>query len=350
MDVKEVIIKMACEKFYILDTTQDGLSDKIIYNDGDITYHRYCYNVHKYNKLVEGSIFLYRQTKRSSKKRKFYFFGGGIVSSIKKVDDDGNVEAIISNGFKFIEPVYEDNIKLDEINWTSKVKTKGKWAYFWNQYGMNEITKEEFLGIIDGVECVDAEQFYKESFVAEFTEENKSVFQKKKMLDEFIGIYTKNGNLIDNNVKRKIIKRNYSARKIDFNSLNNTKKTLGTFGEILIYNDEMNKVLGYDFNKKVEHVALTKGDGLGYDIISYNENGEEVYIEVKTTISNKVDSFYLSPKEIEVANNKNNYKVYRVYNLDMIEGTYNVEIYDSKDIKEMFELVPVSYKAVKKKN
>ena len=340
INIKQLIEKYNCSKFFVLDTNQDGLADKITYNDGDITYNRYCYETTKYNRLEINSIFLYRQTKRSSKNRKFYFFGGGIIGDIVKVDSKGSVEAKIVDGFKLKEPIYEDDNVLNSVKWTSKVKKENTWDHFWNQYGMNEITKDEFLSIIGDSICLNAESLYKERFLSEYTEEDKTIKTVKKNIEDFSGNYVDS---VTNKVVRTTHKNSSVAKHIDFNIINKNKKKLGTFGEMLIVKDEIEKLAEYNITKEVDHVALTKGDGLGYDIVSYDENGDEILIEVKTTSTNRIDSFYLSPKEIEMSKNKN-YRIYRIYNLDMKTGNYDVRVFDNKEIQEMFNFVPVSYR------
>jgi hypothetical protein len=36
-----------------------------------------------------------------------------------------------------------------------------------------------------------------------------------------------------------------------------------------------------DLSAKVRHVAVEEGDGAGYDVLSYEEDGRELYVEVK---------------------------------------------------------------------
>lgn len=339
-NIQELIKKYNCTKFFVLDTNQDGLAEKITYNDGDITYNRYCYETNRYNKLEKNSIFLYRQTKRSSKNRKFYFFGGGVIDDIVKVDSKGAVEAKIIDGFKLKEPIYEDDERLNNVNWTSKVKRENTWDHFWNQYGMNEITKDEFLSIIGDAVCLNAESLYKERFLSEFTEEDKTINSIKKNIDDFSGNYVDS---VTNKIVRKTQKNSSIAKHIDFNTINKKKKKLGTFGEMLIVRDEIEKLEELGITKEVEHVAITKGDGLGYDVVSYDEHGKQIFIEVKTTSTNRIDSFYLSPKEIEMLK-EDNYRIYRIYNLDMKTGNYDVKIFNNIEIKKMFKFVPVSYR------
>jgi len=232
------------------------------------------------------------------------------------------------------------------IDWTSKNKQDDSWSHFWNQYGMNKITKEEFLAIIDSVDFVGIDRDPSIAGITELIEDYSPVESTFKKPEEFVGTYTKNGALSDTVTPRKRATKKAAAKKVDFESLNKTKKTRGTFGEVLVFNDEVTKIASLGLECVVDHVSLTQGDGLGYDILSFNEKGEEVFIEVKTTTQNKIDGFYLTPKELQVAlDNENNYKLYRVYHLDIKAGTYSVEIFDGKEIESLFDLTPVSYVA-----
>lgn len=348
MKTIDLIDSFKASSFYILDTTQDGLSNKIIHGSGDINYVRYCYNTHKYGKLEIGGVILYRQTKRSSKNRKFYFFGGGVIKSIVSVDKNGGVEAIIENGFKLVQPVYENNPILDSMSWTTKKKTVGSWDHFFNQYGMNKISKEEFFSIIEGTDYVHVDSDSESIVIEEMEEERVPVEKNIKAPNDCLGIYTHN-KIKDEKLQVPLsTKRKNSAKKIDFNSLNAKKKNIGTFGEMLICKDEEKRTSSYPVTGKVEHVAITKGDGLGYDILSFDEKGEELLIEVKTTKSNAIDNFYLTPKEIEVAKANLNFRLYRVYDLDMVLGTYKVEVYTAEELYKAFAIIPALFVAKKK--
>ena len=50
---------------------------------------------------------------------------------------------------------------------------------------------------------------------------------------------------------------------------------------------------------RVEHVSQTKGDGLGYDVLSFDASAKERFIEVKTTSFGKETPFFISRNEVE---------------------------------------------------
>lgn len=347
MKTSEYIKKLNPTGYYLLDTKQNGLNNGNDINYDDLSYVSYPYKTNIYNKLIKGSIFLYRQTSSTSLNKKFYFFGGGFIKDIISTGDNGEVKAIISNGFKLTKPIYADDPQLNSVVWTTKKKKEKTWMHFFNQYGMNKITEEEFIQIIQGSNCVEVNND-DETIKTEIKEENISFDELKKKVEDFIGTYTKNGLEVKENYKNtknaKVV-----GKKVDFDLINKKRKTEGTFGETLVLRDEKRKVSTYGIEKEVDHVALSVGDGLGYDILSYDEKGKEIYIEVKTTKANSIDNFYLSKREKEAAKNEN-YFIYRVYNLNMDKGTYNVEVFSSNELNTLFDLVPQSYIVKRKAN
>ena len=52
---------------------------------------------------------------------------------------------------------------------------------------------------------------------------------------------------------------------------------------------------------KIEHVSQTKGDGLGFDVLSFDASGCERLIEVKTTSFGKETPFFITKNEVELS-------------------------------------------------
>lgn len=98
---------------------------------------------------------------------------------------------------------------------------------------------------------------------------------------------------------------------------------IGLEGELFVLRQEENKLRKQNspHNRKYpRHVAL-ESDSFGYDILSLNEQGEEVFIEVKTTTCKKDDfgakSFFLSSHEFAFyKHHEVQYKLYRVYDIE----------------------------------
>ncbi|MBK8250120.1 MAG: DUF3883 domain-containing protein [Gemmatimonadetes bacterium] len=65
---------------------------------------------------------------------------------------------------------------------------------------------------------------------------------------------------------------------------------------------------------RVEHVADTRGDGLGYDVLSFEESGKERLIEVKTTKFGIHTPFLITRNEVRVSDSRrDHYALYRVF-------------------------------------
>ena len=112
------------------------------------------------------------------------------------------------------------------------------------------------------------------------------------------------------------ISGNVRIVSIDYIKRAIASKDNGIKGELLVVDYEIKKLKQLGIDKEVLHVSL-KGDGHGYDIESYDEHGQKIFIEVKTTEGGLNTSFDISINEILVSNvKKENYFVYRLFNYD----------------------------------
>jgi Domain of unknown function (DUF3883) len=93
--------------------------------------------------------------------------------------------------------------------------------------------------------------------------------------------------------------------------------SLGLAGEQFVVNFEKARLLreGADrFVDRVEHVSVTCGDGLGYDVRSFGRDGSELLIEVKTTGYGKLTPFFVSPNELGVSRDRSpQWQLYRLF-------------------------------------
>ena len=68
---------------------------------------------------------------------------------------------------------------------------------------------------------------------------------------------------------------------------------------------------------KVEHVSKTKGDYIGYDVLSFAPDGREKWIEVKTTRGSKTSKFHISENQVATSEaNPDMYQLHRLYDFD----------------------------------
>ena len=131
-------------------------------------------------------------------------------------------------------------------------------------------------------------------------------------------------------------KKNYAL-------IENNNKNLGRRGEELVLEFEKQRVTKLKLDvSKVQWISEDKGDDEGYDILSLNDDGSARYIEVKTTTQGIDFHFFISGREVEFSRrNKDNYFIYRVFNLNKSPNFYTQNGY----VLDSFELFPTEFKA-----
>lgn len=93
--------------------------------------------------------------------------------------------------------------------------------------------------------------------------------------------------------------------------------SLGLAGESFVLNFEHLRLRAAGRDKladKVEHVSQSQGDGLGFDVLSFETDGRERFIEVKTTAFGKETPFFISQNEVGFAReNPQQFHLYRLF-------------------------------------
>lgn len=93
--------------------------------------------------------------------------------------------------------------------------------------------------------------------------------------------------------------------------------SLGFAGESFVMSFERARLIhdGQDeLADRVEHISVTKGDGYGYDVHSFEITGQDRLIEVKTTAYGKATPFFVSSNEVAVSRERErDYHVYRLF-------------------------------------
>jgi hypothetical protein len=121
--------------------------------------------------------------------------------------------------------------------------------------------------------------------------------------------------------------------------------SLGRAGEELVLAFERNRLdrAGQrNLARDVEHVSITQGDGAGFDIRSFEENGTERFIEVKSTAYGKETPFFVSRNEVDVSRRLHErYHLYRVFELRDQARLYTV----AGSLSQAFELRPEIFRA-----
>lgn len=93
---------------------------------------------------------------------------------------------------------------------------------------------------------------------------------------------------------------------------------------------------------RVEHVAATRGDGLGFDVRSFNADGSDRFIEVKTTAYGKQTPFFVTRNELFVSkSHAREFQLYRLFDFRTDPRLYTV----AGPIDQACTLDPVQYAA-----
>lgn len=95
--------------------------------------------------------------------------------------------------------------------------------------------------------------------------------------------------------------REYQPVQRDYLARESRNESLGLAGEEFVVNFEhwrLNQLGHPRLADRVEHVSQTKGDGLGFDVLSFDVTGRERFIEVKTTAFGKDTPFFVTANEL----------------------------------------------------
>lgn len=142
--------------------------------------------------------------------------------------------------------------------------------------------------------------------------------------------------------------RKRTGRRIDYGLLQEENRRLGAAGEQLVVTFEQQQLSRSgrgDLAGRVRWTAREDGDGLGYDVLSFDADGRHRYIEVKTTALGAQTPFYLSSAELEFSRAyPGSFALYRVYGLLHDPRFYILH----GDLTEAADLVPVTYRALPK--
>lgn len=107
------------------------------------------------------------------------------------------------------------------------------------------------------------------------------------------------------------------VRKFDPVERDYRNRSLGKAGEAFVIDLERRRLTEADrgdLARKVRWIAAEDGDGAGYDILSFDQNGCARLIEVKTTNGSARTPFYLSRNERDVAAERpGEWRIYRVH-------------------------------------
>lgn len=105
-------------------------------------------------------------------------------------------------------------------------------------------------------------------------------------------------------------------------------RSMGTAGELFALNDERARLIHVgkeSLAARIEHTAKVRGDYEAYDILSFDENGAERLIEVKTTKYGAETPFFVTRNEVSTSERRAPlYHVYRIYGFRQAPRLYTL--------------------------
>ena len=137
------------------------------------------------------------------------------------------------------------------------------------------------------------------------------------------------------------VRRNY----LEIESRN---RSLGQAGERLVIEFEQQRLWRAgkkELSNRIEHVAQSQGDHLGYDVLSFELDGRERFIEVKTTRFGSLTPFFASRNEVGVSECRNaQYQLYRLYHFTRQPKLFTL----AGSLRETCQLEPIQFSALPK--
>jgi hypothetical protein len=122
-------------------------------------------------------------------------------------------------------------------------------------------------------------------------------------------------------------------------------RALGEAGERWVTDLERAELLAIgraDLAQQVEWTSKDRGDGFGYDIMSFEPSGLPIQIEVKTTNLGPRSPFYVSRNEVEVSEDlADSYRLYRVFDFARAARVFVVP----GSVRRGFVIEPTEYEA-----
>ena len=135
------------------------------------------------------------------------------------------------------------------------------------------------------------------------------------------------------------------VRKFDPAERDARNRALGKLGEELVFMHEQWRLRSADraeLAHKVEWTSETRGDGAGYDIRSFELDGSERLIEVKTTNGSAKTPFFLSENERAFSDERPDaFRLLRLYSFSENPKAFELR----SPLTERLALNPASYRA-----
>jgi hypothetical protein len=242
----------------------------------------------------------------------------------KRSDSDDFADDLFA--FKIL---VEDLQKVNNIFLTQKIEL---WEY------KNYINKRE-----SDLESLELKEIFGRAGMNSFARDTADN-RKIKKLHKFVETIQKESSKEKH--KNKPVEQKYkSPKKIDWQKVNVKNQKTGLKGEEIVMELEkefLQSVGRNDLAQNIRHVSVVDGDGAGYDILSFFEDGRTKYIEVKSTINLINSQYFISNNELSfLHDNIEDYFIYRVSMKEDKEIT--LQVISGEDFLAKYTLNPIQY-------
>lgn len=135
------------------------------------------------------------------------------------------------------------------------------------------------------------------------------------------------------------------VHKFDAGERDFRNRALGKAGEEVVLAFERTRLEAEerpDLARRVRWVAQEDGDGAGYDILSFDHAGRERFVEVKTTLGNRMTHFYLTRNECALSEERPDaFRLMRLYAFAQDRRAFELE----PPLSEAVRLSPLTFEA-----
>jgi hypothetical protein len=149
---------------------------------------------------------------------------------------------------------------------------------------------------------------------------------------------------VSRGIYERVQPRAVPSQQINYLEREARNRSLGLAGEKFVLEVEHRRLWeagAKQLAERIEHVSVAKDDGLGFDIASFEPDGRERFIEVKTTSFGAMTPFFASAKEVAVSESLAGFQLYRVFKFRDSPRIFSL----AGPLKQSCRLEPTQFKA-----
>lgn len=227
----------------------------------------------------------------------------------------------------------------------ARLNGRERGAIEWKHQNLSAVLAERGLPRISGYKPAKEYQLLLAGIVEDYIADNPGIFEVApgtapvRLANPFVPLPEPAGRRNQNGSRR------CNPRVVNFAECDAANRALGQAGERWVVEIEQQRLRDAgrpDLAEQVRWVANELGDGLGYDIESFADDGSLLYIEVKTTNQGATVPFLISPNEVAASREIGEaYAIYRVFDFAREPKVYVL----LGAIDATCDLAPASWKA-----